>query len=368
MCFSRPRAEMARKVVKAESLFQPSGILVFLSTHLNIHFLDSIMVLRILYIVYGRTSQASTPNHFTVNASKSQEIFRKIVKTDFACMLSHVQLSMGSWGDVWIYIFGGGLLLSNLKSIEKRHHWTHSEILTCTSHLWSHQRRLIQRALQGRAADLGRACMLSEFSSSVRSLSRVRLFTTSWIAAGQATLSVTNSQSLLKLMPIESVMPSSHLILCHCLLLLPPIPPSIWVFSNESTLRIRWPKYWSFSFNISPSNEHPVLISFRMDWLDLLVVQGTLKSLLPYHSSKESIFRHSAFFTVQLSHPYMTTGKTREGCFPQNRGRPNGKESCLRDIRSPTEGDFLGGKKFSCGTEGGTWYRVQEWNASPAFP
>ena len=119
-----------------------------------------------------------------------------------------------------------------------------------------------------------------------------------------------NSWSLLQLMPIESVMPSSHLILCRPLLLLPPIPPSIRVFSSESTLCIRWPKYWSFSFSISPSNEHPGLISFRMDWLDLLAVQGTLKSLLQHHSSKASIFQCSAFFTVQLSHPYMTTGKT----------------------------------------------------------
>ena len=111
-------------------------------------------------------------------------------------------------------------------------------------------------------------------------------------------------------MPIESVMPSSHLTLCHPLLLLPSIPPSIRVFSNKSTLRIRWPKYWSCSFSFSPSNEHPGLNSFRMDWLDLLAVQGTLKSLLQHHSSKASIFRHSAFFTVQLSHPYMTTGKT----------------------------------------------------------
>ena len=111
-------------------------------------------------------------------------------------------------------------------------------------------------------------------------------------------------------MSIESVMPSSHLILCRPLLLLPPIPPSIRVFFNESTLRMRWPKYWSFSFNISPSNEHPGLISFRMDWLDVLAVQGTLKSLLQHHTSKASILRHSAFFTVQLSHPYMTTGKT----------------------------------------------------------
>ena len=117
-------------------------------------------------------------------------------------------------------------------------------------------------------------------------------------------------QSLLKLMSIESVMSSSHLILCCPLLLLPPIPPSIRVFSNESTLRMRWPKYWSFSFNISPSNEHSELISFRMDWLDLLAVQGTLKSLLQHHSSKALILQRSAFFTVQLSHPYMTTGKT----------------------------------------------------------
>ena len=111
-------------------------------------------------------------------------------------------------------------------------------------------------------------------------------------------------------MSIESVMPSSHLILCHPLLLLPPIPPSIRVFSNESTLCMRWPKYWSFNFNVSPSNEHPGLISFRMDWLDLLAVQGTLNSLLQHHSSKASILRGSVFFTVQLSHPYMTTGKT----------------------------------------------------------
>ena len=123
-------------------------------------------------------------------------------------------------------------------------------------------------------------------------------------------LSITNSQSLLKLMSIKSVMPSNHLILCHPLLLLPPIPPSIRVFSNESTFHMRWPKYWSFSFSISPSNEHPGLTSFRMDWLDLLAVQGTLKSLLQHHRSKASILRRSAFFTVQLSHPYMTTGKT----------------------------------------------------------
>ena len=140
---------------------------------------------------------------------------------------------------------------------------------------------------------------------SVQSLSHVRLFATPWIAACQASLSITNSRSLLKLMPIESVMPSSHLILCRPLLL-PPVPPRIRVFSNESTLCMRWPKYWSFSFSISPSNEHPGLISFRMDWLDLLAVQGTLQ----HHSSKASIFRRSAFLTVQLSHPYMTTGNT----------------------------------------------------------
>ena len=123
-------------------------------------------------------------------------------------------------------------------------------------------------------------------------------------------MSIINSWSSLKLTSIESVMPSSHLILCCPLLLLPPIPPSIRVFSNESTLHMRWPKYWSFSFSIIPSKEHPGLISFRMDWLDLFAVQGTLKSLLQYHSSKASILWHSAFFTVQLSHPYMTTGKT----------------------------------------------------------
>ena len=123
-------------------------------------------------------------------------------------------------------------------------------------------------------------------------------------------MSVTNSWSLLKLTSIESVMPSSPLILCRPLLLLPPIPPSIRVFSNESNLRMRWPKYWSFSFSISPSKEHPRLISFRMDWLHLLEVQGTLKSLLQHHSSKASILQHSAFFTVQPSHPYMNTGKT----------------------------------------------------------
>ena len=141
-------------------------------------------------------------------------------------------------------------------------------------------------------------------------LSHVRLFATPWIPARQASLSITNSQSSPRLMSIESVMPSSHLILCRPLLLLPPIPPSITIFSNESTLHMRWPKYWSFSFSIIPSKEIPGLISFRMDWLDLLAVQGTFKSLLQHHSSKASISWCSAFFTVQLSHPYKTTGKT----------------------------------------------------------
>ena len=146
--------------------------------------------------------------------------------------------------------------------------------------------------------------------SSIQSLSRVRLFATPWTAAHQASLSITSSQSLLKLMSIQSVMPSNHLILCCPLLLPPSISPSIRVFSNESALRMRWPKYWSFSFYVSPSNEHPGLISFRMDCLDLLAVQGTLRSLLQHHSSKASILLCSAFFIVQLSHPYMTTGKT----------------------------------------------------------
>ena len=151
---------------------------------------------------------------------------------------------------------------------------------------------------------------LSWQGSSVQSLSRVWLFVTPWTAARQASLTITNSRSSSKLMSIEFVMPSSPLILCHPLLLLPSIFPSIRVFSNESALHIRWPKYWSFSFSISPSNERPGLISFRMDWLDLLAVQGTLKSLLQHHTSKASILLRSAFFTVQLSHLYMTTGKT----------------------------------------------------------
>ena len=151
--------------------------------------------------------------------------------------------------------------------------------------------------------------LVTQFSS-VQLLSRVRLFATPWITARQASLSITNSRSLLKLMSIESVMPSNNLILCHPHPLSPSIFPSIRVFSNESVLRIRWPKYCSLSFNISHCNEYSGLISFRMDRLDLFVVQGTLKSLLQHYSSKASILQHSAFFIVQLSHPYMTIGKT----------------------------------------------------------
>ena len=146
--------------------------------------------------------------------------------------------------------------------------------------------------------------------TSVQSLSRAQLFVIPWPAACHASLSITNSRSLLKLMSIQSMMSSNYLILCHPLLLLPSIFPSIRVFSNESALRIRWPKYWSFSLSISPASEYSGLISFRMDWLDLLAVQGTLKSLLQHHNSKASNFWYSAFFIAQLSHPYMTAGKT----------------------------------------------------------
>ena len=147
-------------------------------------------------------------------------------------------------------------------------------------------------------------------SQSVQSHTCVQLFVTPWTAAGQFPLSITNCCSLLKLMSIESMIPSNHLILCRPLLLLPSIFPSISVFSNESVLHIRWSEYWSFSFSIIPSNEYSGPISFRMDWLDLLAVQGTLKSLLQHHSSKASVLQCSAFFIVQLSHPFMTTGKT----------------------------------------------------------
>ena len=171
--------------------------------------------------------------------------------------------------------------------------------------------KLTSQLLKGKVPQLwSGSTWLAPGYGSVQSLSHVRLFATPWIAAHQASLSITNSQSSLKLMSMESVMPSSHLILCRPLFLLPPIPLSIRVLSNESPLCIRWPKYWSFSFSIIPFKEHPGLISFRMDWLNLLAVQGTLKSLLQHHSSKTSILRCSAFFTVQLLHPYMTTGKT----------------------------------------------------------
>ena len=155
--------------------------------------------------------------------------------------------------------------------------------------------------------------------SSVQSLSRVQLFATPWTAAHQASLSITNFWNLLKLMSIESVIPSNHLFLCRPLLLPPSIFPSIRVFSNESVLHIRWKKYWSFSFSISPSNEYSGLISFRMDWLDLLAVQGTLKSLLQHHHSKASILWRSAFFIVQLSHSYMTAGSQHKESRPWQR-------------------------------------------------
>ena len=160
--------------------------------------------------------------------------------------------------------------------------------------------------------------------SSVQSLSRVQFFATPWTAACQASLSITNSWSLLKLMPIELVMPSNHLILCRSLLLLPSTFPSIRVFTNELVLHIRWPEYWSFSFSISPSNEYSGLISFMMDWLDLLPVQGILKSILQHHSLKASILQCSAFFIVQFSHPYINIGSYKhifdgqlfKSCFP----------------------------------------------------
>ena len=155
-----------------------------------------------------------------------------------------------------------------------------------------------------------RATVITRHRTTVQSLSHVRLFVTPRTAARQTSLSITNSRSLLKLISIASVMPSNHLILCHPLLLQPSIFPRIRVFSNESVLLIRWPKDWSFSFSISPSNEYSALISFRVDWFDLLAIQGTLKSLLQHHSSNASILQCSALFMIQLSHPYMTTGKT----------------------------------------------------------
>ena len=179
-----------------------------------------------------------------------------------------------------------------------------SNVRECSNYntiaLVSHASKVMLKSLQARCQQL---------SVSVQLLSRVWFFVNPWTAAHQASLSITNSRRSLRFTSIESVMPSSRLILCHPLIVLPRVPPSIRVFSNESTLHMRWPKYWSFSFSIIPSKEIPGLISFRMDWLDLLAVPGPLKSLLQHHSSKASILRCSAFFTVQLSHPYMTTGK-----------------------------------------------------------
>ena len=172
------------------------------------------------------------------------------------------------------------------------------------------QRRQCQRMLKLQQNCTQKVMLkILQVSSVQFSCSVVSNSATTRITARQASLSITISRSSLRLTSVESMMPSSHLILGHALLLLPPIPPSTRVFSNESTLHMRWPKYWSFSFSISPSNEHTGLVSFRMDWLDLLAVQGTLKSLLQHHSSEASILQCSAFFIVQLSHPYMTTGK-----------------------------------------------------------
>ena len=192
---------------------------------------------------------------------------------------------------VCVLLINGGILKSTI--FYSNLHFT---IKYCT---W-HQKSQSQVFTEIKSTSLG---------TSVQSLSSVQLFETAWITAHQASLSITNSQSSPKPMSIESVMPSNHLILYRPLLLLPSIFPSIRVFPNESALCIRWPKYWSFRFSISPSNEHPGLISFRMDWLDLLAVQGTFKGLLQHDSSKTSILQHSAFFKVQISHPHMTTEK-----------------------------------------------------------
>ena len=217
---------------------------------------------------------------------------------------------------IWCSVLLGNHLFTPLKATDLPHRWVYGD--APAPHLTSSDVFLTARnpdlnVHQDSSQKLRKnviiwsslGCPLSSFQL----LSRVRLFVIPWIAARQASLSITNSRSSLRLNSIESVMPFRHLILGHPLLLLPPIPPSIKVFSNESTLCMRWPKYWSFSFSIIPSKEIPGLISSRMDRVDLLAVQGTLKSLLQHHSSKASILWHSAFFTVQLSHPYMTTGK-----------------------------------------------------------
>ena len=194
-----------------------------------------------------------------------------------------------------------------------RHQSTRSSV-PCNYDKEQIKSRKKKKEVRGHCEEVGSEKKLPSIAiqfSSVQSLSRIWLFMTPWTAAHQASMSITNSRSPPKPTSIASVMPSNHLILCRPLLLLPSIFPSIRVFSNESALCIRWPKCWSFSFNISPSNEHPGLISFRMDWLDLLAVQGTLKSLLQHHSSQASILWRLAFFIVQLSRPYMTTGKTK---------------------------------------------------------
>ena len=182
--------------------------------------------------------------------------------------------------------------------------------MNCSNIFFNPSPRIMEVKAKTNGTYLNSKAFAQQRKESVQSLSHLRLFVTPWTAAHQTSLSITNSWGLLKLMSIELVMPSSHLILCHPLLLAPSIFPSIRVFSNESVLDIRWPKYWSFSFSLSPSNQYSGLTSIKMDWLDLLSVQGTLKSLLQHHSSKASILQHSTFFVVQLSHPYMTTGKT----------------------------------------------------------
>ena len=201
----------------------------------------------------------------------------------------------------------------NYTKILKRREWFLTHFTRPTSPWSQNQKKIIPLKGQYLWRIFMQKCSttyLQTAFSSVQLLSHVLLFVTPWITARQASLSITNCWSSLKLMSIESMVPSSHLIFCYPLLLLPSIPPSITVFSNESPLHMRWPKYWSFSFSIIPSKEILELISFRMDWLNLLEVQGTLKSLLQHHSSKASVLQCSAFFTVQISHPYMTTWKT----------------------------------------------------------
>ena len=213
--------------------------------------------------------------------------------TDFFCLSPPFEHSVH-----FLFVFPASIAI---------HFWVVTLSVSLAIYEWDGERHGL---FPGPKASGTALCSWSRLISSVQLLSRVWRFTTPWTAAYQASLSITNSGSLLKLMSITSVMPSNHLILCCPLLLLPSVLPSIRVFSDESVLPIRWPKYWSCSFSISPSNEYSGLVSFRMDWLDLLVVQGTLKSLLQHHISKALILWRSAFFMVQLSHPQMTTGKT----------------------------------------------------------